>query len=132
MVILTTSPFIALADTVQNSQIISLYAQLITLLQKMVALQNSSPSVISIAPDHGVAPLVVFFTIKNPTGTESVIFGDGAYSGKTCTKMPTGWCDLSNPIPHTYQYPGTYTVNVYTHINNVPAVVSTSTVIVTR
>ncbi len=130
-VALFAGPFVAVAESAvqNNSQITTLYAQLIVLLQKIASLQKQS--VISVSPDHGAAPLTVQFAINNPTGTESIIFGDGGYSGQTCIKKANGWCDFSKPLAHTYALPGTYTVNVYTH-NGEAKIVSTSTVVVTK
>ena len=135
--ILFAGPLVAVAETVvqQNSTVMSLYAQLIVLLQEIASLQKPAASVLSVSPDHGVAPLSVSFSINSPVGTESIIFGDGGYSGQTCTKRASGWCDLSKGITHTYQLPGTYTVNVYRHegpVGTDGTNVSTSTIVVTN
>src|SRR5260370_89459 len=85
IIALFAGPFVAVAEAAvqQNSQIISIYAQLVVLLQKIAALQHP---IISITPDHGVTPFTAEFKIINSTGTESIIFGDGHYTGQTCTK----------------------------------------------
>ena len=118
------SPALSYADTTQN--IFKLVAQ-ISSARKIATppvaatpVANSytpaaqSPALI-VGPIAGLAPLSVHFQIVNWTQTEAIIFGDGHYTGQTCTYLQNGWCDLSKGFDHTYDLPGDYTVLLYTH-----------------
>jgi hypothetical protein len=102
-------PAAAFAD---NGQIVALYQQLIQILeQELGILQNQA---LSISPSQGSAPLVATFTVNKSTGTEAIDFGDGHSTGSSgCTTNMQGFCDLSRPITHTYQFPGKYKVTLY-------------------
>lgn len=142
---LLAAPALALADTVATSvtvenPLVGLYTQLISLLQQEIALlenpqtasnSNTSTSTsLSIYPTTGVAPLFATFVVNDPTGTESINFGNGGTTGtQGCTKNALGWCDLTAPVPHEYQIPGNYTVTLYRHLSSTTIeVLSTSTV----
>jgi hypothetical protein len=113
-----------------NDQLISLYQQLIVLLQQELNLMHgtsSTPSVtsstspnstgvLSLSPNSGSAPLTVAYSVATPNGTEAIDYGDGHSSGSNgCVKNAMGYCDLSHGTTHTYTYPGTYTVTLYDH-----------------
>ena len=118
-IILFASPALAFADTptTNDSQLVSLYTQLISLLQQEITLlAHPAQAYLSIYPASGVAPLFVTFIVNNPSGAESIYYGDGHTTGSDgCVKNAQGWCDLSNPVAHMYQLPGTYTVTLYKH-----------------
>ena len=123
-------PVFATADIGGSStQLISLYTQLIQLLQQELTwLQNNK---LSIAPLSGSAPLTSVFTLNTQTGTEAIDFGDGHSTGSSgCVKNAGGYCDLSKPVSHTYALPGTYKVSVYQSINGTSKVIGTQTVTV--
>lgn len=94
---------------------------------------SSATASIAITPlFFGTAPAVTLFVVNNPSGTESIIFGDGTSSGSNgCIKNTQGWCDFSQPVWHTYKYPGTYTVSLYAHYSpGTYQLLSTSTVVI--
>ncbi len=143
--VLAATPALALADTVATSvtvenPLVGLYTQLISLLQQEIALienpqtasnSNTSTSTsLSIYPSSGVAPLFVTFVVNNPTGTESINYGNGHTTGTNgCVKNDLGWCILTGPVANEYQIPGTYTVTLYRHLSSTTVEVSsTSTV----
>jgi hypothetical protein len=129
--ILFALPAAAFADSVStNAQLIALYTQLITVLrQELALLQAPSSATLSVTPVSGPAPLTVIFTVNNPSGTEVIDFGDGHSSGSNgCVKNAEGWCDLSKPIEHTYQFSGVYTVALYRHKANTTQTLGTTTV----
>jgi hypothetical protein len=132
-ILLFAAPVWASADTgAADAQLIALYTELIALLQKeLTILQNPSEPSLVVAPTSGMVPLQVSYTITNTSGTEAIDFGDGHSSGSNgCAKNAQGYCDLSQPIAHLYQFPGTYTVTLYNHQNNKTKIVSTAKVIV--
>ena len=87
---------------------------------------------LGILPASGPAPLTTTFTVNNPTGTEAIDFGDGHSTGSNgCVKNAQGFCDLSKPVLHTYQLPGSYKVTLYRGANAAAVVVTTQTVTVT-
>ena len=85
--------------------------------QTSTLLMSSGEASLTIMPlFFGTAPMFTMFTVDNPSGTESIDFGDGYTSGTNgCSKNSQGWCDFSQPVWHTYQYPGSYTVTLYAH-----------------
>ncbi len=132
-IMVLAAPALSFADTgAANAQLVALYTELIALLQKeLVILQNPSEPSLVVAPTSGTVPLQVSYTITNTSGTEAIDFGDGHSSGSNgCVKNAQGYCDLSQPIAHLYQFPGTYTVTLYGHQNNKTKIVSTAKVIV--
>ena len=124
-------PTFAAAAT--NDQLIALYQQLISVLQQeLLALQNSEHAWLSMTPTSGTVPLVVMFTVNHPSQTEAIDYGDGHSSGSNgCTKNALGWCDLSQPVYHSYQLPGTYKVTLYSHEGTRTLILSTNIVTVT-
>jgi hypothetical protein len=95
-----------------DGQLISLYQQLIQLLQQEIQLLQQN--ILTISPVLGKAPLTVTFTLNRALGTEAIDFGDGHSTGSSgCPTNAQGYCDLSKPITHVYQFPGTYKVTVY-------------------
>ena len=101
--------------------------QLIQILQQELGM--SGTGALSISPASGPAPLTTTFTVNNPTGTEAIDFGDGHSTGSNgCVKNAQGFCDLSKPVPHTYQLPGSYKVTLYRGANGAAEVVTTQTV----
>lgn len=119
------------ADSAHTRQLISLHKQLITLLQREVALmQDPSYTYLSIFPTSGVVPLFTTFIVHHPSGTEGINFGDGHTTGTIgCAKNARGWCDLSNPVAHVYQFPGDYVVDLFKHISiDQVQIVSTHTI----
>ncbi len=135
-ILLFAAPVLAAADSgAGNTQLTLLYTQLINLLQQELALlQNPTTPSLSIMPAYGAAPLPVIFTLSNPTGTEAIDYGDGHSSGSNgCLRNAQNWCDLSQSVAHTYQYPGTYKVTLYGHPSStLVQVLSTATVVVTK
>ena len=122
------------AATVDQQQLISLYQQLITLLQQQLqTLQTTDHAWLSMNPTSGTVPLVVMFTLNNPSQREAIDYGDGHSSGSNgCVKNALGNCDLSKPVYHSYQLPGTYKVTLYAHdANNKVLTISTHTITVT-
>jgi hypothetical protein len=119
-------PAAAFAD---SGQLTALYQQLIQLLQQELSiLQNQ---MLTIAPASGPAPLTSMFTVNKPNGTESIDFGDGHATGSSgCPRNSQGYCDLSKPITHTYQFPGSYKVTLYRGADPGATVVTTETVTV--
>lgn len=114
------TPMVAMADT--NTQLVSLYQQLIGLLTQELALLKAQASQaphsapIAIDAPQGKAPYTALFTLGTLDGTEAVDFGDGHSTGSNgCTTNAGGYCDLKHEIVHTYQLPGTYTVTLYRH-----------------
>ena len=92
-----------------------------------------APASLSIFPVfYSKAPAFMLFSVNNPSGTESIIFGDGQSTGsRGCTKNALGWCDLSNIVGHRYDYPGTYLVSLYAHYSpGTYVLLSTTTVTV--
>lgn len=116
------APVVAFAD---NGQLIALYQQLIQILQQELGiLQGGS---LTISPSSGPAPFTAAFTINNPTGTEAIDFGDGHSTGSNgCAKNSQGFCDLSKPVSHTYQFPGSYKVTLYRGQNGAQTVTTES------
>ena len=110
-------PALAAAETVQNDKLISLYSQLVQLLQTQLDLLKSLPQpTLDISPTTGKAPLEVVFTLLNGRGTEAIDYGDGYTSGiNGCARNALGWCDLSLSKIHTYALPVTYTATLYMH-----------------
>lgn len=108
-VVVLTVPVATFAD---NGQLIALYQQLVQILeQELGILQNEA---LTIDPSTGPAPLTSTFTIPHPTGTEAIDFGDGHSTGSSgCKTNAQGFCDLSQPVSHTYQFPGSYKVSLY-------------------
>lgn len=127
-------PVFVAADTssANMSQLVALYTQLVQILeQEITLLQNPAHASLSFSPTSGAAPFIAIFTVNNTSGTEAIDFGDGHSTGSSgCTKNAQGWCDLSKPTVHTYQFPGTYTVTLYDHVGSQAQIVSTSTVTV--
>jgi hypothetical protein len=133
---LLLAPVFAMADTspANNPQLVALYTQLVQLLgQELALLQNPSQASLSIWPSSGTVPLAATFMLDSPSGTEVIDFGDGHATGSNgCAKNALGWCDLSQPFGHTYQFPGAYLVTLYRHTSPTEVVaLSTSTVTVT-
>ena len=95
-----------------SGQIVTLYQQLIQLLQQELTLLQSNA--LSVSSATGPAPLSVTFTLHSSTGMEAVDYGDGHATGSGgCVKNSSGKCDLATPFVHTYTLPGTYTVTLY-------------------
>ncbi len=130
--VLLFSPAFAAADT--QSELTSIYAQLISLLRRQVELlQESKRPTLSILSTTGTAPFTAIFTAHDRTGTESIDFGDGVSTGiQGCVKNVFGWCDLSSSVSHVYRTPATYTVFFYSHIKGGVQTLSTNTITVTR
>ena len=102
------------------------YAQYMTMT-------SLTPASISIMPVfYTTAPAFMIFTLKNPSGTESIDFGDGQSTGTVgCTKNALGWCDLSGYVFHRYAYPGRYIASLYAHYSpKTYTLLSTSTITV--
>jgi len=103
------APVVVFAD---NGQLIALYQQLVQILQQELGILESNA--LTISPSSGPAPFTATFTLNNPTGTEAIDFGDGHSTGSNgCAKNSQGFCDLSKPITHTYQFPGMYKVTLF-------------------
>ena len=119
-------PVAAFAD---NGQLIALYQQLIALLQQELHLIQENS--LSVSPMSGSAPLAVSFTINKVQGNEALDFGDGHSTGSDgCKTNTAGFCDLTGPVMHTYNLPGTYKVTLYRTVNGNAAIVTTNTVTV--
>lgn len=119
-------PVAAFAD---NSQLIALYQQLVQILQMQLGILQSQ--VLTIDPNNGNAPFTATFTLNNQTGTEAIDFGDGHSTGSSgCPTNAKGYCDLSKPVTHTYQFPGAYKVSVYRGPADTAVVIATQTVTV--
>ena len=105
------------AAAAQTDQLTPLYLQLIQLLrEELMLLQSPGHAWLSVSPVYGPLPLYAMMTVHNPSGTESIEFGDGSYTGQQgCEKNAAGWCDLSNPVFHRYDTPATYVVSLYEH-----------------
>ncbi len=134
--VLLLTPVFAAADTnsANAAQLVPLYTQLVALLEQEIGLlQNPGHASLSIWPSSGVAPLMVTFILNDSSGTEAIDFGDGHSTGSNgCLKNAQGWCDLSKPIGHTYEFPGTYTVTLYDHPSATSInTISTSTITAT-
>jgi|GEM_PF-4278406 len=128
-VLVLAVPVFAAADTNVQTQLISLYQQLIQLLQQELGILQANA--LSISSTSGPAPFTTTFTVKNPTGTESIDFGDGHSTGSSsCTKNSQGFCDLSASVSHTYQFPGNYKVTLYRGADPNATVVMTQTITV--
>ena len=133
---LIAAPALAFADTSRDTQIAALYSQLIHLLRQQISVLQGkvatpSNATVSWEPKTGAAPLTTVFSVENGSGTETLIFGDGTWNGTySCTKNKLDFCDLSKPIAHTYKYPGSYTVQIFSHINDIPALVASTTIVV--
>jgi hypothetical protein len=73
-------------------------------------------------PTSGQAPLLVYFTLTNGSGSNLIYFGDGAFA--------TNWSYDSDSnsyfISHTYQNAGTYTASVTSQGQNLGATVTVS------
>ncbi len=128
-----SAPLIASAATTlpTDNQLVALYTQIINLLeQEIPLLQNPTQTYLSIYPTSGPAPLFVTFLVNNPTGYESIGYGDGHTTGSDgCVKNVQGWCDLTKPVAHQYLIPGIYTVLLYRHTSSTTVeYLSTSTV----
>jgi hypothetical protein len=82
-----------------------------------MTMSTFTPASVSVMPVfYSTAPAFMIFTLHNPSGTESVDFGDGQSTGtQGCTKNALGWCDLSGFTFHRYDYPGRYTATLYAH-----------------
>ena len=129
--LLVAAPLFACADT-QSDRLNALYAQLVPLLKEELAMLQPTPRLI-ITPSSGQMPLSVTMTLASSTQTEAIDFGDGHSSGSNgCNRNSIGFCDLSQPIQHTYAYPGTYTVTLYKHIGLDPIIVTTYQISVTK
>jgi hypothetical protein len=120
----------AAVATGNTDRLVALYTQLVQLLQQELSFLQSAPHPsVSVMPLSGPAPLVVTFVVGNRSGTEALDFGDGHSSGSSgCSKNAGGYCDLSQPIVHTYQLPGTYMVSLYDAVSGTSKIVSTMTV----
>lgn len=119
-------PVAAFAD---NGQIVALYQQLISLLQQEINILQAQA--LTISPNTGSAPLTVTFTVNKTLGNEAVDYGDGSSTGSAgCTKNAKGFCDLSQPVQHTYQLPGNYKVTLYRTIDGKAQAIGTYTVAV--
>ena len=97
-------------------------------------LTSLPPASLSIMPVfYSNAPAFMLFDVQNPSGTESIDFGDGHMTGSNgCVKNAQGWCDLSHLIGHRYDYPGSYLVTLYAHYApGTYEILSTTTVRVT-
>lgn len=124
-------PIFSFADTATHEQqLVSLYTQLILLLQREVAvLRNAASPSLSISTPYGYAPLLVVYSVNNPSGKEAIDFGDGHSSGSNgCMMNSYGFCDLSKALSHTYQLPGTYTVTLYGHQSKDAHILATTTI----
>ena len=113
--------------------LVFLVAPVFALAQTSTLSVTSAMASLSITPlFFGMAPAVTMFVVHDPSGTEAIDFGDGYSSGSNgCTKNSAGWCDFSQPVWHTYQVPGTYTVSLYAHYQpRTYQLLSTSTVVV--
>ena len=119
-------PVAAFAD---NGQLIALYQQLVAILQQELNILQAKA--LTVTPQTGPAPFTATFTLNNPLGNEAIDFGDGHSTGSSgCTTNAGGYCDLSEPVTHVYQFPGTYTVTLYRGANTSAKVVMTTTVVV--
>jgi hypothetical protein len=128
-VVLGLALCVPVAVFADNSQLISLYQQLIQMLQVQLGVLQSK--VLTITPNSGTAPFTATFILNNQTGTEAIDFGDGHSTGSSgCVTNSKGYCDLSQPLTHTYQFPGTYKVSVYRGPADTAVVISTHTVTV--
>jgi hypothetical protein len=124
-------PVIAAADTTVQSQLISLYQQLIQLLQHEITFLTQNT--LSVSPASGTAPLSVTFTLAKSYGNESIDFGDGHSTGSSgCATNSQGFCDLTKPVSHTYTFPGSYKVTLYRGADPKAVVVTTQTVTVQK
>ncbi|MBI5470256.1 hypothetical protein HY968_02955 [Candidatus Kaiserbacteria bacterium] len=131
IVVFAVPVFASAAVVTGNSdQLIALYTKLVQLLQQELSfLQNKPHASVSVAPSSGPAPLSVVFTVGNRSETEALDFGDGHSTGSNgCKKNQGGYCDLSQPISHTYQLPGSYTAKLYDSSSGEAKVVQTMTV----
>ena len=112
-------PIIAVADTSVQDRLVSLYQQLVQILTQELAMLRAEPvqgshASMVVTPATGTAPFSVTITIANMAGDESVVYGDGHSVGSSgCAKNSKGFCDLSRPLTHSYQLPGSYTVSLY-------------------
>lgn len=124
----------AVASAATSEQLIPLYMQLIEALrQELMILQPPSHAWLSATPVYGTAPFYTVFTVHSPSGTELITFGDGLFTNKDeCTLNAKGWCDLTNPVPHRYRVPGTYTVSLYDHMDGVNTLIDAHTILVTE
>jgi len=99
LIVLLTSPLVASAAT------------------QMV--QPVKPASLTIMPVfYSYAPAFMLFIVHDPSGTESIDFGDGHRTGENCVFNALGWCDLSQIVGHRYDYPGQYTVRLYSHTSH--------------
>ena len=118
-VVVFSVPIIAAADTNVQTQLISLYQQLVQILTQELTLLRAQPvqgshAAMTVSPVTGTSPLEVTIAVSNLTGDESVVYGDGHSVGSSgCAKNSKGFCDLAKPFAHTYQLPGTYIVTLY-------------------
>lgn len=127
-----TAPVAASAATAD--QVIPLYRELIVLLTKQLELLQAPPvaalPTLSIESPEGTAPYAVLFELSTTTGRDAVDFGDGhsTWTDGCSVRLANGWCPVRTEIAHTYAYPGTYVVRLFSQDPKAP--LATSTVIV--
>jgi hypothetical protein len=118
-IVVLSMPIIAAADTSVQTQLVSLYQQLVQILTQELAMLRAQPvqgnhASMTVSTTTGTAPLNIMVSVSGLAGDESLVYGDGHSAGSSgCAKNNQGFCDLTKSMTHTYQLPGTYTVTLY-------------------
>lgn len=127
-------PLTAFADT-HSERLIPLYKQLVQVLEKELLVYSDAGRHATLSIEHatGTAPYAARFAVVNPSGTEAIDFGDGLATGsRGCPRNIFNACDLSQPITHTYSFPGTYTVTLYSNLASSTQLLSTTSLVIVR